>query len=323
MSTQFYYFKRDGRCKWAKEQIKQIPFLLLKMGLRSKIPYYIIANWNSVDAKGIQREYLKKKGIPYVDIIEDLPENSGVFVSAYDGDPVEIERLRERGIPIYEQVCPWIKKLRKIFMNPNENYQYVFMCEDDHMVAVNYRNIFPNGTILINRDNYTERMKKIDLSRPIHFVVYAAFRMKDAQRVIDYIKQNYNHYNNIYCTETICQWAEGKDTIFTEINEVKKNGKVNEVWLINSSEKNTSVQSIMRELDEVGLKYRLIKTIQDIKDISNEELKNTTIGILRAPNPYFREEEIINYVKKLEKKVKLKRFKLFKIFERLKNKQQS
>lgn len=301
MSLQFYYFKRDGRCKWAKEQIKQIPFTLLKIGWKSKTPYYVIVNWNSLEGKGIQKEYLKKMKIPYVDSVKDLPKNAGIFISAYDGDPLEIEQLRKKGVPVYEQVCPWIRKLQNIFINPIENYQYVFMCEDDHMVAVNYRNIFPLGTILVNRDNYVERMKKIDSNRPIYFVVYAAFRMKDAQRVIDYIKQNYNHPNNIYCTETICQWAGGKNTIFTEIDEVKKMGEVEEVWLINSSEKNTSVQSIMRELDELRLKYRLIKTIRDIEDIPNEELKNKTIGVLRAPNPYFREEEIIKYVKNLKK----------------------
>lgn len=312
MATKFYYFKRDGRCKWAKGQIMQIPFILIKMGLKSKTPHYIILNWNSLEGKGIQKEYLKKMKLPYVDTIKDLPENSGVFVSAYDGDPVEIERLREKGVPVHEQVCPWIRKLREIFMNPKGNYQYVFMCEDDHMVAVNYRNVFPTGTILVNRDNYVERMKKTDGNKPIYFVVYAAFRVKDAQKVIEYIKQNYNHPENIYCTETICGWAGGKDNIFTEIGEIRENGKVNEVWLINSEEKNTSVQSIIRELDEVGLKYRLIKTIEDVKDICNEELKNKTIGVLKAPNPYFREKEIINYIKQLEGRAKLQNFKELK-----------
>ncbi|MBI3599181.1 MAG: hypothetical protein HY097_00865, partial [Nitrospinae bacterium] len=257
MSTKFYYFTRDGRCKWAKEQIaRQIPkALMMKL---SKTPYYVIADWNSIDGKGIQKEYLSKMGIPYVNSVEELPEGAGVAVSAYDGDHQEIKYLREKGVPIYEQVCPWIKKLRDIFLNNIEGYQYVFLCEEDHMIAVNYRNIFPEGTILITPDNYREKLDRLNPNQPIFFIVYAAFRVKDSQRIIQYIKDNYNHPNNIYHTDTICQWSGGKNSIFDEVSKVYRNMNLDEVWVITSSEKNTSVKSLIREFTEVGLKYRLV-----------------------------------------------------------------
>jgi 4-hydroxy-3-methylbut-2-enyl diphosphate reductase IspH len=302
MPTKFYYFTRDGRCKWAKEQIaRQIPYVL-KMKL-SKTPYYVIVDWNSIDGKGIQKEYLAKKGIPYVNSIEELPQGAGVAVSAYDGDPLEIKQLKEKGVPIYEQVCPWIKKLREIFLNKIEGYQYVFLCEEDHMIAVNYRSIFPKGTLLVNPDNYKEKMCGLNPNRPIYFIVYAAFRVKDSQQVIQYIKDNYNHPDNIYYTETICQWAGGKNSVFEEISEAYRNINMDEVWVINSSEDNTSVKSLIRELTETGLKYRLIKRIQDIEQIDNNFLQCKTIGVLRAPNPYYLEEDILSYIKNLDKRL--------------------
>ncbi|MFZ3090271.1 MAG: hypothetical protein WA240_06595 [Nitrospirota bacterium] len=302
MPTKFYYFTRDGRCKWAKDQIaRQIPYVL-KMKL-SKTPYYVIADWNSINGKGIQKEYLAKMGIPYVNSIEELPRGAGVAVSAYDGDPLEIKQLKEKGIPIYEQVCPWIKKLRDIFLNKLEGYQYLFLCEEDHMIAINYRHIFPEGTLLITPDNYKEKLRGLNSNLPIYFIVYAAFRVKDSQQIIQYIKDNYNHPDNIYYTETICQWAGGKNSVFDEISEAHRNINLDEVWVINSSENNTSVKSLIRELTEIGLRYRLIKRIQDIEQIDNNTLQGKTIGVLRAPNPYYLEKDILSCIKNLDKRL--------------------
>ncbi|MBI3600092.1 MAG: hypothetical protein HY097_05560 [Nitrospinae bacterium] len=47
----------------------------------------------------------------------------------------------------------------------------------------------------------------------------------------------------------------------------------------------------------------MVKTIDDIEQIDKNALQDKTIGILRAPNPYYLEENILSHIKNMDKKL--------------------
>ncbi len=282
----FYFFEKDGQCSWVQKEFKeQIPKYLHQAidynGKKTK--FYLILKWIKNDTRGANLKALDEMGLNYVETVEQLPEGAGIYVTGYDADVVELEKAREKGIPIIERPCPWVRQLRTQLTEANpDSHQCVIMIDNDHMVYDCYKSLFPKDTIIIQPGDYEEEIRKHKNKKPINFMVYATFRKKDAERVVDYINDNFHHPDNILdgYRKTLCNWS--RQGLLEEINAEVPGQKLGEVWVICSSEGDRSTISILKEIKESGANPLIIK---DIKDVPEKVDDNSRIGVLFAPIP--------------------------------------
>lgn len=302
-----YFFKKDGSCKWMQKEINENYPKYLREPIEyngKKIKFYVILNWVFKKSIGANLKWINELKLNYVNTINELPEDAGIYVTGYDADLLELEQVKKKNIPIIEHPCPWIKKLRDQLYNVNKTtHQCIFLIDNDHLIFECYKYIFPEDIIIINTDNYKEEIKNKKSNKPIHFITYSTFRENDVKRIIDFINKFYYHPDNILngYKKSLCQWT--KQGLLEEIREEITNKKLDEIWIICSSEHNRSTKSIINEINENNTKSIIIKNEDDMpKNISG----NKRIGILEAPIPL---PKNINILKDKIKKKYDRRFK--------------
>jgi len=296
----FYFFQKDGGCSYMKKEIAEY----FPKYLHEEIPYgdkkvkfYCVLKWVKRENKGANMEMVLESGINYVSTIDELPEGAGVYVTGYDIDLNDYEAIKRRNIPIIERPCPWIKQLREQLLRVNHaTHQAVLMIYRGHMVYDCYKSAFPDDIIIIQPDTYKEAIEKHNNGKPIHLLVYAAFRKKDAIAVIDYINRNHPHPDNILdgYKKTLCIWT--RQGLFEEIEQAIHANSLHEIWILCSSEKDTSTQSIIREVVEHGARPHIIITESDIPA---SVTGNGNIGVLFAAIPLSsKQKKYIDIIKK-------------------------
>jgi 4-hydroxy-3-methylbut-2-enyl diphosphate reductase IspH len=276
----------DGQCKWTeKELAEQIPkYLNDPVDFNgNKVKFYLILKWIKNNKRGTNMNALKEIGVNYVESIEQLPEEAGIYVTGYDADIEELEKAKKSGIPIIERPCPWVRQLRDQIMDVNaDTHQCIIMIDTDHMVYDCYKSAMPEDTIVVDPNNYKTKISEKKNKKPINLLVYATFRKQDAERVIDYIKSNYDHQDNILHSyqKTLCCWT--KQGLLEEVEIEVRNQNLEQIWVICSSEHDRSTISILSQIKEAGAKPVIIKEINDIPDKIDGNLR---IGVLFAPIP--------------------------------------
>ena len=282
----FYFFKKDGECKWMRDQSTNVYPKYIRDPIEYNgeyIKFYGILNWIYRHNKGVNLDWVNNLSFNYVNTINDLPEGAGVYITGYDADLDDVKTLKKRGVPIIENPCPWIKQLRNQLLEVNtKTHQIILMIIKGHMVYDCYKSAFPDDIIIIEPENFIEEINKNKNKKPIHLLVYAAFREKDAKNVIDFINKNYYHPDNNLdgYKKTICMWS--KQGLFEEIKMKVKEYNLDEIWIICSNKGDTSTKSIIREtIENEAIPIIIIKE----EDIPKKIDPNLRAGVLLAGVP--------------------------------------
>jgi len=301
----FYFFQNDKECKWMlseiNEQYKKYLYgpiayeeidAKFKKDIKpyeSKKKFYVILDWvqkknhQSKDAvRGGNPEWIREMGVNVAQSVKDLPGGAGIYITGYDSNLLEIEEAKRNDIPIIDNACPWVRRVKNQLLEVNaDTHQCVFMIDTDHMVYECYKSILPDGTIIISPDNYREEMRKTN-GKPICLIIYAVYRPKEVQRVIEFIDKKFPNENNALegYKKTLCCWVH--QGILEEIENKIKEKELNKIWVVCSSEGDRSTRSVLNEIKENGADCALIKKEEDIPEKIGE---NDRIGVLLAPVP--------------------------------------
>ena len=316
--NKMYFFQNDKECKWMLKEIRDnypkylhesLSFDQIEPKFKKELKeysgkkkFYVILDWvqkkskkNDEVKRGGNPKWLDEIGINTVQSVKNLPENAGIYITGYDSDIVELASAKDKGIPIINNACPWVLRIKKQLLEINsKTHQCIFMIDKEHMVYECYKSIIPKDAIIINPSNYKEMIKKHHNGKAVYLVVYAVFRKKEAARVADYIHANYpNQDNNLYgYKETLCCWVN--QGLLEEIEHKTKELDLNEIWVICSSNGDRSTMSVLSEVKESGADSVIIKKESDIPDC----IKNKNIGVLVAPIPISSSvKNIINIIK--------------------------
>jgi 4-hydroxy-3-methylbut-2-enyl diphosphate reductase IspH len=309
----FYFFKNDGECKWMEKEINQLYPLILHEPVSSddirnisglkllndyngKIKFYLILDWVYGKTRGANLEWLDEVGINYVKSIKELPENSGIYITGYDSNIEEVDNAVRNNIPIIDHACPWVRNIKNQLIEANQqSYQIVMLIDKEHMVYNCYKSLFPDDIIVVNPENYVDEISRNYNNKPVYFISYSVFRIKESERISEYIRLNYNHAENKLdgYLKTACCWV--KQGLLEEISEIVKKHKINMIWVICSSTGDRSTISVLNEINESGIDYMPIKNIEDIP---SEIDQGKRIGVLVAPIPVSKKiKNIVNIIK--------------------------
>jgi len=284
--SEFYFFKDDANCRWLMKEVNEVFPKYLHDPIDyngKKVKFYVILDWVLTSDRGANLSWVKEIGVNVVDTINDLPEDGGIYITGYDSNYDQIKKAEEKGIPIIDHACPWVSQFKKQVLTLNPlTHQGIIMIDKGHVVYKCLNSKFPKDTIVINTDNYKEEIKLNKNNKPVKFIVYTVFRIKDCERVIKFINENYPHDDNILYgyKKTLCMWT--KQGLCEEIENKVNEHNLNEVWIICSSQFDRSTMSIINEVKENGAIPVIIKKEEDIPEKINNNIK---IGVLKAPLP--------------------------------------
>lgn len=298
------YLKNDGRCKWLESQVLKKVFPdAVKCSRNPNSPRKLmILDWISNDngKVGVDLKWFKKLGVPAVQTYNDLPpENNFILINTgYDSIVHEEKLLLERGVQIIDKPCPYVRKIRKIFENIDSQYQYVLLCEPNHIIIKNYHSLFPKDMILIQMQNYKERIVSQSNGKPIKFISYVTFLKRHSGEIFDFINFIFPDRPNVM-VDTQCMWADGKKSPIHEIANLPNKtlqGVKYACLIATPGSTNKSLMSLHETITLKGLEVINISSLKEFIDFKKSHNREKVL-LVKSPIPNEAEKPILAYLK--------------------------
>lgn len=295
--------KNDGRCKWLEKKVLNGAFQeVLKATMDpSAKNIYVITDWISNDSGkvGVDLKWLKGLGIPAVGSYKDLPDGNDYLVlnTGYDSIVHEEKILADKGIEIIDLPCPYIRNIRKIFEEYDSKYQYVLLCEPNHIIMKNYISLFPQDLILIQMNNFKERILGEEKGKPFRLIPYVTFLPSHVETVFEFINKNFPDRSNDKIN-TCCMWVKSPSSPITEIDKLDQNDlkDIDTALLITTSgSTNKSLVSMIETITNKGLNVETISSLGDYRRYERMHNKSKIL-LVRSPIPNKAEKPILAYI---------------------------
>lgn len=296
--------KKDGRCKWLENKVlkKLLPEILDNNSQRKNKKIYVIEDWISNDGGkvGVDLEWLHKLGVPVAKNIEDLPEPQDCIVvnTGYDSIYDEELKIIKKGIEYIDAPCPYVRKLREYLINMDSKYQCVLLCEPNHIIIKNYASLFPDDMILVQMDNYKEKILEQQNGKPIFLLPYVTFLPKHVLSIYKFLCTTFPERENSYA-ETKCMWVASKLSPIDEINALSEQdlrGVEDALLITTAGSTNKSVISLTETLEMRNLNVVIIGSLESLKEYLGT-CKTDRILLVRSPIPNNAEKPILDYIK--------------------------
>lgn len=297
--------EKDGRCLWLENKVLKG---FLPMAVRNSVnPFakkmYVIIDWISNDygRVGVDLKWLKSMGVPVAKTINDLPKNEDFKVvnTGYDSIVSEEIILRDRGVDIIDKPCPFVRRVRDLLEHGDQRFQYVLLCEPNHIIVKNFASIFPEDLILLQMENYAQKLAEKVNGKPIKFLPYVTFLESDVDQVFSYIQTNYPDAEH-ECLRTCCMWVTSKASPIVEINQLSSaqlEGIKDAVLISTAGTTNKSVISMEKTLIDKGLKVHSVGSLKAFLQFERDH-KDDHILLVRSPIPNQAEKPILAYIDK-------------------------
>jgi 4-hydroxy-3-methylbut-2-enyl diphosphate reductase IspH len=294
---------QDGRCRWLDNKVLKG---LLPMAIRSadnpaSKKHYFIVDWISNDSGkvGVDLKWFKNLGVPAVQSYKDLPKgnNYTVINTGYDSIVSEEIILKKQGVDILDKPCPFIRRLRKIFESCDNHYQYVYLCEPNHITVKNFTSIFPKDMILVQINNYKEKIIAQQNGKPLKLIPYVTFIKSKPEQVFSFIQQNFPERDNSY-NETSCLWVKSKASPIIEIEQIaaEKLKDIKDALLIATpGSDNQSLKSMEETIANRGLNVVKISSLFDFWRYKITHNKDKVL-LVKSPIPNNAEAPIMAYI---------------------------
>jgi len=295
--------EKDGRCLWLENKVLKG---LLPVAIKNSVnPFakklYVIVDWISNDygRVGVDLKWLKSIGVPVVRSVQELPAQGDFKVvnTGYDSIVEEEKALREKGVEILDKPCPFIRRVRSLLEEHDGSFQYVLLCEPNHIIIKNFSSLFPEDLILVQMENYQQRITEQANGKPMRLLPYVTFLESDAQEILSFIREQ-NPGANHDMLKTACMWVTSKASPIVEIDKLDEDklSGINEALVISTlGTTNKSVISMEKSLTAKGLKVVSIGTLWEFIRYERKHRKDRVL-LVRSPIPNQAEKPIMQHI---------------------------
>ena len=296
--------KNDGRCRWLENRVLKgiFPELIRNSMNPDAKKIFVILSWISNDngKVGVDLKWFNSLGIPAVTSYTDLPEGSDYTVlnTGYDSNVHEEKVLKDRGVKILDLPCPYIRKVRTIFENADPTYQYILLCEPNHIIMRNFASLYPDDLIVVQMNNYRERILKQETGRPLKLVPYVTFLPAHVEKIYKFLNTHFSDRPNEKVA-SFCMWIKSPVSPIIEIEKLDAKsltGITNALLITTPGSTNKSLVSMIETISAKGLQVKIISSLWQFlrfKAFSNDK----RILLVRSPIPNKAEKPILAFLK--------------------------
>ncbi len=294
---------RDGRCKWLRKKV--IDDLIPKAIRMAANPFaykmIVIVDWISNDKGrvGVDLKWFRRLGVSAVKSIEDLPSgrNFTVVNTGYDSIVDQELRLREKKVQIVDRPCPFIRKIRNIFEDADPAYQYVYLCEPNHITVKNFASIFPEDMIMVQMENYQDVIAENRNGKPLRLIPYVTFLQQHVDDIFKHIERTYPDQTHDV-KRTSCLWIHSKASPIREIDALPKKdleGIEDALLVTTPGSTNKSLVSLEVTLQNRGLNVVQIDSLSGFLRYRRKH-RGKKVLLVRSPIPNNAEKPILAYL---------------------------
>ena len=254
-----------GFCAGVNMAIESLEKALAKFGSPLYVYHEIVHNRPVV-------ERFSKKGVVFVDKIDDIPEGSTVLYSAHGVSPTIRLDSQKRNLLAIDATCPLVTKVHKEAVKfASEGYTIILIGHEGHDEVLGTMGEAP-GSIVLVEDVQSANNLVLPKDTKVAFLTQTTLSVDEAQVIIQVLKKK---FPNIIgpSKDDICYATQNRQEAVKELVP-----EVDLVLVLGSQNSSNSMR-----LSELAISLgKPAYLIDSVKEISPEWLVNTEIVLITA-----------------------------------------
>lgn len=168
-------------------------------------------------------EKLKKRGVITVHDVKHIPEGYTLVIRSHGATKDEIEYINKNKIPYIDATCPFVKKIHQIVQKESNLGKFILILGDEnHPEVVGIKSYCTSQGMVINDENYMERISKIANNSSVIDIAIVAQTTFDIKKWRKYINLIQNLFTNFKIYDTICNTTQLRQKEANKLSKICK-----------------------------------------------------------------------------------------------------
>lgn len=182
-----YLAKTQGFCAGVSFAIEIVDRALAKYGAPLYVYHEIVHNTYVVDE-------FRKKGVIFVEDINDVPVGQRVIFSAHGVPPSVIESSRARKLNYVDATCPLVTKVHNEAVKfSQKEYETILIGHHGHQELIGTAGYVKPHLLHVIEDDKDINQLKVDPAKPVAFITQTTLSVDDTSGLIDKLKQKFKN----------------------------------------------------------------------------------------------------------------------------------
>jgi len=215
---------------------------------------------------------LHKKGIIFVNELDEVPEGCRAIFSAHGVSPEVSETARARHLKVIDATCPLVTKVhREAIKYAKLGYSIVLIGHSDHDEVIGTLGEAPGSIMVLDPEDKIDRLNIPDPAK-IVYLTQTTLSLNDTRQIVERLRQRFPKIK-APSSEDICYATQNRQSAVLEL------ARKAELILVVGSANSSNSRRLVEVAQSVGVSAYLI---DDIEDIQLQWLKNKRIVGLTA-----------------------------------------
>jgi (E)-4-hydroxy-3-methyl-but-2-enyl pyrophosphate reductase len=242
-------------------------------------------------------ELLKKRGIIPISHIDEIEEGT-IVVRAHGISPQEREKIKEKGLKIFDATCPRVARVQSIIKKHSSiGYTVIIVGDKEHPeVAGLLGYAYGNGVVVGSKD-------EVNALPPFNKVCVVAQTTQNSDQYGEIVERLREKFSDVVVFNTICDSTEKMQA------EIKDLSAEMDGIIIVGGKNSANTRRLVMTAKQKGTPTFHIETMEELKGIDIKKYKK--IGVSAgASTPNWITDGVIDYLTHYRKKRDSKRLKI-------------
>lgn len=215
-------------------------------------------------------EDLKKKGVVFIENLEDVPKGAVLIFSAHGVPPSVKKKAADRNLEVIDATCPLVSKVHKEAKRYSlRGYIIILIGHKNHVEVVGTLGYAPEQTIIISTLSEVEKLK-IPQHKKIAYLTQTTLSLDDTAEIITELKKKYPNIE-APSKNDICYATQNRQNAVKELCQ-----QVDLIIVIGSEISSNTIRLV-----EVAKKRnKTVYRVESKEEINEELFKNiNSVGI--------------------------------------------
>jgi len=298
---EIFLARTQGFCSGVAAAVEIVEEALRKYGSPLYVYHEIVHNTFIVND-------FKKRGVVFVEDIDDVPQGSNMIFSAHGVPPLIIEKAKARKIKTIDASCPLVKKVHKQAIRfSNENTEVVLIGHKKHQEIVGTSGYIKDEFLhIVENENDIDKLG-IPKDASVAYLTQTTLSVDDTKGIVDKLKNKFSNLKSslkadiCYATQ-LRQDAVKELSKFVDImivcgspnssnsNRLRETGQKSGVLSVIIDKADELDMNLLKDKEKVGITSgasvpRLI--VEELLDRIKEEFSDVKINSFESPEKNF------------------------------------
>ena len=199
-------------------------------------------------------EGFEKRGVRFIETVEEAPENAVLVFSAHGVAPSVIEAAKARNLKTFDATCPLVKKVHlQAARGAKEGKDGILVGHSDHVEVQGTRGYFEKrygGTLYVVENEAEAREVMVQQSENVFVMTQTTLSVTETSRIVDILKSRYPKLV-LPTSSDICYATENRQNALSALS------KETDLVLVIGGERSSNTHRLVELSSKKTITYRI------------------------------------------------------------------